>query len=116
MTDAAEIVKGFDRLLDEQSAAIRSGDLTALVGTAAQAERLLKAFGALERADAVGLTAVRGKAEVVRGQMTYVMRGIRDARRRVEAVLGMSTTLETYDRAGKSRVIRSGAMQVERRL
>lgn len=120
MTRTTALMERLDGLLDAQAAAIRTGDLTALAGLAAAAEALAGEEWSGGEAGVEpppeALARLRARAGVVLEQMTYLLRGVRDARRRVDSILGLSSTLETYDQSGKSRVIGGATRQVERRV
>lgn len=115
MTRATVLMQRLDSLLDAQAAAIRTGDLTALAGLATSVETLAGEAAKMEPPPEA-LPRLRVKAGAVLEQMTYLLRGIRDARKRVDSILGLSDGLETYDRSGKSRVLGGAARQVERRV
>lgn len=117
MADLATVIEDMNAILDAQAGAIREGRIESLLPLSSRLEGLIADAGSASGHDDAGLLEpVRRKAESVATQMTYVLRGVRDARRQVDAALGLPGSMDTYGRDGNRRVIRSGAGGLERRF
>jgi uncharacterized protein (DUF885 family) len=117
MVSLTAVIEDMNTTLDAQIAAIREGRIEGLLPLSAQLEGLIAdARDCAAQGSADMLEAVRRKAEGVHAQMTYVLRGVRDARRQVDAALGLPSSMDTYGRDGHRLVIRSGSIGLERRV
>lgn len=117
MASLTAVFEDMNAILDAQIGAIREGRIESLLPLSSRLEGLMADGGDNANEDNTAvLASIRQKAEGVLTQMTYVLRGVRDARRQVDMALGLASSMDTYGRDGHKRVIRSGLNGLERRF
>jgi hypothetical protein len=111
--DAADTLR---LLLEDERAALLSGDLTALPRLIAGKEAALEAFAAAEHpTPQVVLERLRDQAALNQTLLDAALRGVRAAQERLEAARNGGPPLSTYDARGRAATLPTGETRVVRR-
>lgn len=109
-------VAALERLLEQERAALLSGDLAQLPKFIAGKERLLLLLEqAAARPDAAALDRLRARAMANQLLLDAALRGVRAARARLETARSGGPALSTYDARGKAESHAPARPGVERR-
>ncbi|MDH3264318.1 MAG: flagellar biosynthesis protein FlgN [Paracoccaceae bacterium] len=112
----SEPVVALARLLEQERAALLSGDLAQLPALVAGKERLLLALEeATARPDADALDRLKARATANQALLDAALRGVRAARARLETARAGGPALSTYDARGKAESHAPERPSIERR-
>jgi hypothetical protein len=106
MTDDTEnrIIARLDALLDEERAALLSGDLGRIGAGVAEKERLIDALNAAEGRQQ-DLSALQAKVVRNQGLLDGALEGIRSVAARMASYRQIRKSMETYDQQGRKHTI-----------
>lgn len=106
-TESARLLEEFDALLDRERAAVLAGDLDCIGELLEQKQALIDALSATGVDDRPRLNTLQAK--VLRNQelLDSSLRGIKAVADRIQAVRKAREGLDTYDKAGRKKTIRS---------
>lgn len=121
MADRVTTLTRLVRLLEDEVAAIRAGDLHGLAlmpkGKAALVAELeaQTAGGPAGRGDMAALVALRRQAEVNQRMLGATLKGIRAGRNRLDGLRRAGRSLQSYDASGRPQTIGAPHSSLERR-
>jgi hypothetical protein len=116
MTKPDDIIVELDKVLDQEKAALLSGNLDELAKLVTKKERLVEALNAADLTVSDPLRQVSDKVSQNKVLLESALDGIRTAARRLAELRRARKTLDTYDRLGrKNRIEEPIETNVEKR-
>ncbi len=113
-----DLLRRIEELLHVERHLIREGSFDQLAKLAVTKESLMQELGAHEKNAELThapLARIRVMAERNQSLINAALKGIRAAQKRLEMIQRASSSMNSYDRLGKTRAIGSAFPSVERR-
>jgi len=115
-SDPAPILAALHDVMEREAIMIRKADFSALTEATGRREHLLTRLAQAATPSQTALEALRLHGQRNQALMGAALKGVRAARRRIEMLRNVQTSLNTYDKLGKRRDIATSAASVERRV
>lgn len=101
----SEVMDALDDVLEQERAALLSGNLEAIGRLLGQKEALIEELSVLEEVEASALHDLTGKMKRNQDLLDHALEGIRSVAGRLAAMRRVRSSLDTYDADGKKRSI-----------